>query len=79
MPSTLFNPITAGYQPTTERGGFPARAVRAIAKGLDVLTSTVSRRILIAELEAKCDADLAALGIRRNQITRYVHCDLFYA
>ncbi|MGX0974484.1 uncharacterized protein YjiS (DUF1127 family) [Roseovarius sp. MBR-51] len=79
MSSTLFHPITAGYQPTTERGGLPARVVRAIAKGLDVLTSAVSRRNLIAELEAKSDADLAALGISRNQIARHVHCDLFYA
>ncbi|WP_297778606.1 hypothetical protein [uncultured Roseovarius sp.] len=79
MASTLINSTPSGYQRSTERAGLSARVVRAVAKGLEVLTSTTSRRAFIAELEARSDADLAALGINRNQITRHVHCDLFNA
>lgn len=79
MTSTILNPITAGFQPLTERGGFLARLVRAVATGLEMRIGAVSRRAFIAQLEAKSDAELSALGLRRDQIARHVHRDLFYA
>lgn len=93
MQSTTFNQITedrralqsggctpgSRFQRHPDRGGFLARFVRALTMGLEVLSGTTSRRAFIAKIEACSDAELAVLGIRRNQIPRYVHCDLFYA
>ncbi|MCR9147810.1 MAG: hypothetical protein NXH74_11495 [Rhodobacteraceae bacterium] len=38
-----------------------------------------SRRDLVERLESKSDAELAELGIRREDITKHIFRDLFYA
>ena len=63
----------------TPRGGFLRRMFDAILRGLEAHAHVASRRHLIEALEAKTDAELAALGIRRDQIAQHVYRDLFYS
>jgi len=50
----------------------------AIGKGLSAYTHHLSRIDQIKVLDAKTDEELAALGISRDDIPRYVYRDLFY-
>ena len=50
----------------------------ALGRGLTAYADRKSRAGEIAALNAKTDEQLAAMGIRRDQIAVYVFRDLFY-
>lgn len=50
-----------------------------LLKGMENHMHNASRRGLIEQLEAKSDEELAALGIRREDIVGHVFRDMFYA
>lgn len=50
----------------------------AIATGFAIYMERSSRQAEVAALEAKTDAELKALGLRRDEIVRYVFRDMFY-
>ncbi|KRS12312.1 hypothetical protein XM53_11740 [Roseovarius atlanticus] len=60
-------------------GGFFSRFFRGIADGFEQHARIMSRRGLIDELHAKSDAELAEMGIKREDIVRHVFQDLFYS
>jgi len=61
-----------------ERGtGFLARAAAAIRRGLEAHGRKASRRDAIEALQAKSDAELARLGLRRADIPMHVFRDLY--
>jgi uncharacterized protein YjiS (DUF1127 family) len=47
-------------------------------RGFDAYVARRSRTDRIQALEAMSDAELATLGIRRNQIVQYVFRDLYW-
>ena len=59
------------------RSGYQ-RLVASIVRGMTSYAETRSRRDQIAALEAKSDADLAKMGIRRDEIAYHVFRDLYY-
>lgn len=54
------------------------RFTAALRRGFDAQTRHRSRRDKIEALEAKTDAELARMGIRRDEIAYHVFRDLFY-
>jgi len=54
------------------------RFVAALERGCERMARTQARRAQIEALEAKSDAELARLGIPRDQIAYHVFKDLFY-
>lgn len=50
----------------------------SIAKGMETYAHHLSRMDQVEALNAKTDAELAALGVSRDEIPRYVFRDLFY-
>ncbi|PJE35490.1 hypothetical protein CVM52_16870 [Pseudooceanicola lipolyticus] len=50
----------------------------ALAQGFAAYVEARSRTAQIERLNAKSDAELAKLGIKRDEIPRYVFRDLFY-
>lgn len=50
----------------------------ALGRGFTVYVERKSRAREIAALNAKTDEQLAAMGIRRDQIAVYVFRDMFY-
>ncbi|OOY26556.1 hypothetical protein BMI90_17135 [Thioclava sp. L04-15] len=54
------------------------RAFHAIAGGLVTYMERQSRQDQIQRLEAKSDAELAAMGISRDRIVSHVFRDRFY-
>ncbi|KAA2313100.1 hypothetical protein DL237_15195 [Pseudooceanicola sediminis] len=50
----------------------------AVSVGLVAYMERRSRSEVIARLQAKSDAELAKLGIKRDEIPAYVFRDLFY-
>lgn len=59
--------------------GFFARLFSGVAERFEKHAYAMSRRGLIEELEAKSDAELAEMGLKREDIVRHVFQDLFYA
>jgi uncharacterized protein YjiS (DUF1127 family) len=59
--------------------GFFARLVTGLERAMERSARVRSRRAQIEALEAKSDAELAQLGIARDQIAYHVFKDLFYA
>lgn len=55
------------------------RFVAALVRGMEAQAKVTSRRNRIEALEAKTDAQLARMGIRREDIPYHVFRDLFYA
>ena len=53
--------------------------VAALVRGLEAQAAVTSRRNRIEALEAKSDAELARMGLRREDIAYHVFKDLFYA
>jgi uncharacterized protein YjiS (DUF1127 family) len=53
--------------------------VAALVRGLEAQAKVTARRNRIEALEAKTDAELARMGIRREDIPYHVFRDLFYA
>lgn len=49
-----------------------------IATGLNNYMNRKSRVDQVQKLEAKTDEELAAMGLKRDDITRYVFRDMFY-
>ncbi|WP_306152575.1 hypothetical protein [Roseovarius sp. MMSF_3281] len=64
-----------------ERRGFRAHFagfLTSLARGFEAHAYAASRRDKIEALQAKSDAELAELGIKRDEIVHYVYRDLFY-
>ncbi|MET4100659.1 uncharacterized protein YjiS (DUF1127 family) [Roseovarius sp. MBR-78] len=59
--------------------GFFARFAAGLERAMERSARVRSRRAQIEALEAKSDAELAQLGIARDQIAYHVFKDLFYA
>ena len=55
------------------------RFVAALVRGMEAQAKVTARRNRIEALEAKTDAELARMGIRREDIPYHVFRDLFYA
>ncbi len=55
------------------------KVIAALVRGLEAQARVTSRRNRIEALEAKTDAELARMGIRREDIPYHVFRDLFYA
>lgn len=53
--------------------------VAVLLRGMEAQAKVTSRRNQIEALEAKSDAQLARMGIRREDIAYHVFRDLFYA
>ncbi len=60
-----------------ERGRF-ARAYDAFLRWMETHHRMSSRLGMIEALEAKTDAELAAMGLRRENIVHHVFRDLYY-
>lgn len=58
--------------------GFWARIGKALMRGLEAHAHRASRRDAIEALERKSDAELARMGLRREDIARHVFRDLYY-
>lgn len=70
----LSREITATRNFLTAIGGFFARKIYAMAEN-----SSMNARVLkVRQLEAKTDAELAALKIKREDIVRHVFADVYY-
>lgn len=59
--------------------GFFARLAQRLSAGFEAHARAMSRRAEIERLEAKSDAELAQMGLKREEIARRVFGDLFYA
>jgi len=64
--------------PKADRGFF-GRLMDRMAAAIEAQNQHLSRRDRIEALEAKTDAELAQMGIKRDQIAYHVYHDLFYA
>lgn len=51
----------------------------SLGRALEAHAHYASRRDQIEALEAKSDAELAEIGVKREQIVHHVYRDLFYA
>jgi len=60
------------------RIGLFRRIYTSIGAGFSALLAAQSRQAELARLQAKSDADLAALGLTRDQIPEYVFRDLIH-
>lgn len=69
---------TTDIHATEAKQGFLSRFFTAVMRGLESHHRTASRRALIEKLEAKSDAELAKMGLKRDDIPYYVFRDLFY-
>lgn len=70
--------VTTNIRVSGTKQGFGARLLAALADGIEAHGRIASRRGAIEALEAKSDAELAAMGLRRADIARHVFRDLFY-
>ncbi|MDQ2092006.1 hypothetical protein [Marimonas arenosa] len=59
------------------RSGYE-RMFASLLRGMNAYADARSRRDRIAALEAKSDAELARLGLKRDQIAYHVFRDMFY-
>ncbi len=50
----------------------------AFARGMERYIERKSRSAQVQQLEAKSDAELAAMGLKREQIALHVFRDLYY-
>ncbi len=58
--------------------GFARRMFRAIGDGMVVFMERQSRLDSVQRLRAKSDAELAEMGLRRDEIVRHVFRDRFF-
>ncbi|WP_135501811.1 hypothetical protein [Roseovarius aestuariivivens] len=75
MISTPKNPT---FQSSAGTGAL-SRLFSRFLKAMEDHLRIASRRDLIEKLEAKSDAELAELGIKREDIAMHVLRDMFYA
>lgn len=66
---------TSSTVPFAAPGRWLATALRALGAGLEHLAEARSRRDQIEQLSALSDAQLQALGLRRDQIVAHVFRD----
>lgn len=59
--------------------GLVTRLVDQLRQSLNTRSLAGTRRRLIEDLNEKSDAELALLGLRREEIARHVFSDLFYS
>ena len=59
--------------------GFFARLGHWLTRVIETPNLHLSLRAQIESLEAKSDAEMAAIGVKRDQIAYHVYHDLFYA
>ena len=59
--------------------GWLASFGASLVTGFEAHAYKASRRDQIDTLEAKTDAELARMGLRRDQIIHHVYRDLYYA
>jgi len=69
---------TINIRISDRRQGLGERILAALARGVEAHGRVASRRGAIEALEAKSDTELAAMGLRRQDIVRHVFRDLFY-
>lgn len=69
---------TTDIHVTEAKEGFLSRFGHALMRGLESHHRVASRRATIEKLEAKSDAELAKMGLKRDDIPYYVFRDLFY-
>lgn len=62
----------------SSRNGFGRRVLRALGTGMDRYIQRQSRSAQIRRLQSRSDAELARMGLRRNQIVAHVFRDRFY-
>lgn len=70
-PTTVFQSVLNFFAPV-------GQMFAAIGTGLIKAGEASSRMEAIQTLNAKSDAELAELGVKRDDIVRYVFKDLFY-
>lgn len=70
--------LTTDIQTSGEKPGLFSRFIAALWRGIEAHGRRASRRSTIEALEAKSDADLARMGLRREDIPHYVFRDLYY-
>ena len=75
--------LTSTNTPSVFSGlsGFGARMINALgrlAEGSAMARAADARRAQIDQLNAKTDAELAAMGLTRDRIATYVFRDLMY-
>lgn len=51
----------------------------SVARAFEAHAHSASRRDQIETLQAKSDAELAEIGVKRDDIVHFVYRDLFYA
>jgi uncharacterized protein YjiS (DUF1127 family) len=71
--------ITTNITAAAPQNGVWKRFTAALERGINAQARVQSRRDQIEALEAKSDAELDRMGIRRDQIAYHVFKDLFYA
>ncbi|GAB4305887.1 MAG: hypothetical protein Kow0058_18650 [Roseovarius sp.] len=69
---------TANIRISVPRQGLGTRLLAALGRAIEAHGRVASRRAAIEKLQACSDAELAALGLRREDIIRHVFRDLFY-
>ena len=70
--------ITSQFPVSDRKNSSFDRMLASIVRGFNAYADARSRRPLIAKLEAKTDAELAAMGLQRDQIPFFVFRDLFH-
>lgn len=64
--------------PHVEHRSFLSNIVEALSKGLDLYIESVSRSQQVEALNRKSDAELARMGLKREDIVRHVFRDKLY-
>ena len=71
--------LTTNLSANDDQPGFFTRIGQALVQSLERHAHVASRRDQIEALEAKSDAELDAMGLRRADIVHHVFQDLYYA
>lgn len=71
--------VTTNATITEEKQGFLGRFFTKLADDYERYAYKKSRRAQIEALEAMSDAELAKLGVKRDDIPFFVFSDMFYA
>lgn len=70
--------LTTDIDKSDRGNGFFSRFLNALGRGIEAHGRKASRRDEIEALEAKSDADLARMGLRREDIVLHVFRNLYY-
>lgn len=58
---------------------FMARMLRGMGRGFAKLADAQNRTNTVERLQSLSDAELAKIGVRRQDIVRHVYSDIYYA